>query len=144
MTMQLTRRSAMFMTAAALSTSTVRMAQAEPTVKAEDVIIAWYKLVLELVRHTPTYSPPVASRSFAYVGVAVYEALASGSSSLRTLAGQLNGLKPLAAREPGQQYDNAVILNAVLARAVTESGLKFPARNLCHPAMPIIAALSVP
>lgn len=120
MTMQLTRRSAMFMTAAALSTSTVRMAQAEPTVKAEDVIIAWYKLVLELVRHTPTYSPPVASRSFAYVGVAVYEALASGSSSLRTLAGQLNGLKPLAAREPGQQYDNAVILNAVLARAVTD------------------------
>ena len=42
---------------------------------AEHVLQAWYKLVLELVRHTPTYSPPVASRSFAYLGVSAYEAI---------------------------------------------------------------------
>ena len=39
---------------------------------AEHVLQAWYQLVLELVRHTPTYSPPVASRSFAYLGVTAY------------------------------------------------------------------------
>ena len=31
----------------------------------EAVLRNWYRLTLELVRHTPTYSPPVASRAFA-------------------------------------------------------------------------------
>ena len=33
----------------------------------QKVIQSWYKLVLELVRHTPTYTPPVASRSASVV-----------------------------------------------------------------------------
>lgn len=44
----------------------------------QDVVQTWYRLVLELVRHTATYSPPVASRAFGYLGVAGYEAVASG------------------------------------------------------------------
>ena len=39
----------------------------------EFVLDARYKLVLGLVRHTATYSPPVASRAFAYFGVTGYE-----------------------------------------------------------------------
>ena len=78
----------------------------------------WYRLVLELVRHTATYSPPVASRAFAYMGVAVFEATASGNPALRTLAGQLNGLKAVPARVPDVLFDEGVILNAVLARSV--------------------------
>ncbi len=42
-------------------------AQANAT-QAEEVLHTWYDLGLELVWHTPTYSPPVASRSFAYLG----------------------------------------------------------------------------
>lgn len=75
----------------------------------------WYRLVLELVRHTPTYSPPVASRAFAYLGVSAYEAAASGDSKLATLAGQLNDLKPLPEREAGQVYDEGVVLQAAMA-----------------------------
>src|SRR5262245_36994135 len=45
----------------------------------QQVLHAWYGLVLELVRHTPTYSPPVAARSFAYLGATAFEAAASGS-----------------------------------------------------------------
>ena len=30
----------------------------------QDVLSIWYRLSLELVRHTPTYSPPVASNCF--------------------------------------------------------------------------------
>ena len=81
------------------------------------VLRSWYKLVLELVRHTPTYSPPVASRSFAYLGVTAFEAAASGSRELQTLAGQLNGLHPLPPRETDKNYDEAVILEAALASA---------------------------
>ena len=80
-----------------------------------DVLQGWYKLVLELVRHTPTYSPPVASRSFAYLGIAAFESVASGAPQLHTLAGQVHGLTTLPKREPDKAYDEAVILQATLA-----------------------------
>lgn len=85
-----------------------------------EVVSAWYRLVLELVRHTATYSPPVASRAFGYIGVTAYEAHASGAPELISLAGQLNGLDPLPARSPGQAYDEAVVLQAALAAAAED------------------------
>ena len=121
MSTQLNRRSALLFSATAILTgATLRTANAARSVSPESIILSWYKLILELVRHTPTYSPPVASRSFAYVGVAVFEALASGSPLLKTLAGQLNGLKPLTPRATGQAYDEALVLNAVLENAVRD------------------------
>jgi hypothetical protein len=83
----------------------------------QDVLQKWYGLTLELVRHTPTYSPPVASRSFAYLGVTAFEAVASGSGELQTLAGQLNELKPVPQREAGKTYDEALVLHAAMAFA---------------------------
>lgn len=88
--------------------------------KPQAIVSTWNKLILELVRHTPTYSPPVASRSFAYIGVAAYEAAASGPSALHTLAGQLNGLTPGPQRVPGQVYDEAVVVQATLANMVKD------------------------
>lgn len=82
------------------------------------VVSMWYRLTLELVRHTPTYSPPVASRAFAYLGVIAYEAAASGQADMTSLAGQLNGLTPVPPREAGAAYDEAVVLNAALTKAV--------------------------
>lgn len=84
----------------------------------EQVVQTWYRLVLELVRHTSNYSPPVASRAFAYLGVTAYEAVAGGQPGLRSLAGQLNGLKPLPQRENGATYDDGVILDAALALSI--------------------------
>ena len=84
---------------------------------AEEVLRTWYQLVLELVRHTPTYSPPVASRSFAYLGVTAFEAVATGSPDMQSLAGQLNGLKPVPQREAGKTYDEAVVLHSAMAFA---------------------------
>lgn len=81
---------------------------------AEKVLDFRYRLVLELVRHTPTYTPPVASRTLAYLGVASYEAVAGGSDRMRSLAGQLNDLGPPPAREAGKEYDDAVVLEAAL------------------------------
>ena len=69
--------------------------------RAQEALRTWYRLVLELVRHTPTYSPPVASRSLAYLGVTAFEAVAEGSGELRSFAGQLNGLQSLPQREAG-------------------------------------------
>ncbi len=101
----------------ALGATTARANTALP----DAVLRSWYHVVLELVRHTPTYSPPVAGRSFAYLGVAAFEATATGSSELRTLAGQLNGLQPVPQRVAGEAYDEAVVLHEAMA---------FAARNL--------------
>jgi len=83
----------------------------------ESILDARYRLLLDLVRHTPTYSPPVASRALAYFGVIAYEATASGRKDLATLVGQLNGLSALPEREQGVSYDQAVILDAALSAA---------------------------
>ena len=41
------------------------------------------------------FSPPQASRVYAYASVAAYETLRQGDSTFRTLAGQVNGLAPV-------------------------------------------------
>lgn len=81
-----------------------------------DTLLTWYRLVLELVRHTATYTPPVAARAFAYLGVAAYEAAATGAATT-SLAGQVAGLTALPARERGA-YDEALIQHALMSEAV--------------------------
>ncbi len=50
------------------------------------------------------FSPPQASRVYAYSSVAAYEVLRQGDTSYRSLAGQLRGLTPVPAREAGAEY----------------------------------------
>jgi hypothetical protein len=90
------------------------------TNSSSDLAIArtWTGLTLQLVRHTPTYSPPVASRSFAYLGVTLHEIVASRSSSLRTLAGQLQGFNGVPQPDPKLTYDTAAIVEGALSSAV--------------------------
>lgn len=82
-----------------------------------EVLLTWHKLILELVRHTATYMPPVAARAFAYIGVTAHEALASGNPALRSLAGQLTDLTPLPARGEGA-FDEPCVLHGALNAAV--------------------------
>jgi hypothetical protein len=100
----------------AVAMSLVMMATAQAKQAPEKVLHTWYRMVLELVRHTPTFSPPVASRAFAYFGVTGYEVVASRPDSpLLTLSGQLNALTPLPDRDADATYDEGVILNAAMA-----------------------------
>lgn len=98
----------------ALVAPTLRANAAMP---AQDVLTTWYKLVLQLVRHTPTYSPPVASRAFAYLGVAGYQAVAACDPNLTSLAGQLNDLTAFPKAKDGTK-DPALVLHAALSEAV--------------------------
>jgi hypothetical protein len=82
-----------------------------------EVLLTWHKLILELVRHTATYIPPVAARSFAYLGVTAHEALATGNPALQSLAGQLTDLKPLPTRGSGD-FDEPCVIHAALAAMV--------------------------
>jgi hypothetical protein len=61
------------------------------------------KTVTDVIVHD-IFSPPVASRIYAYVSVAAYEAARFQDTTLVTLAGQLNGLEPLPQPEPDVEY----------------------------------------
>jgi hypothetical protein len=84
---------------------------------ARNLVLDWHRLILELVRHTATYSPPVAARAFAYIGISAHEALARGNPQLVSLAGQLTGLTNLPPRLEGA-HDEVCVLHGTLARAV--------------------------
>ncbi len=50
------------------------------------------------------FSPPQASRAYAYASIAAYEALRPGHPEYRTFAGQLNGLDTLPRPQAGKTY----------------------------------------
>lgn len=87
-------------------------------VLAGEVLVTWHRLVLELVRHTATYSPPVAARAFACLGVTAWEVLAGQAPDRRrSLAGQIAALTP--PPMPGAQaHDPAAALHGALTVAV--------------------------
>jgi PAP2 superfamily len=113
----ITRREALWLGGAAfasLGTAGLTPALARPDLSR--IVLDWYKLVLELVRHTATYTPPVASRAFGYLGVIACEAFAAGKPGMVSLAGQLNGFNAPPARPAG--IDDAVVLHFALAAGV--------------------------
>jgi hypothetical protein len=110
--------------------SRVLAAPAWPSASAytAEVPLRWFDLALELVRTTPGFSPPVASRAFGYAGVALYEALTPGMPGRRSLAGQLNDLgRPPGASDPAYHWPTvanralASILRSLFPTAVAES-----------------------
>ncbi|MGB8818900.1 MAG: vanadium-dependent haloperoxidase [Rhizobiaceae bacterium] len=114
-------RAAMFACAWSFWLAQGAMAMDRPSAKDPAAALqSWYTLVVELVRHTATYSPPVASRAFAYLGTTAWEATASGNPDLKSLAGKLNGLAPLPPREAGKAYDETIVLNAALEASVKD------------------------
>ncbi len=93
--------------------------QAQVSSSAATVTLAWYDLTLNLVRHTATYSPPVASRTFGYMGVTLFEIAAARGQKLRSLAGQLNGFAGVPQPVAGLTYDDGVIVQGALANTVS-------------------------
>lgn len=62
---------------------------------ASDVAVAWFDLSMKLVRETPGFSPPVASRAYGYLGVTLYETVQPGMAGYQSLVGELNDLERL-------------------------------------------------
>jgi membrane-associated phospholipid phosphatase len=85
-----------------------------------DVAVAWFDLNLKLIRETPGFSPPVASRALGYLGVALYETVRPGMPGYQSLTGQLNDLKRLPQVGVLARYHWPSAANAALA-ALTRS-----------------------
>ena len=54
--------------------------------------LAYYELSLAFSKRTGGFTPPVQSRAYAYMGLALYEALVGGMPNHKSIAPQLNGI----------------------------------------------------
>ncbi|HVK97628.1 MAG TPA: hypothetical protein VM368_07420, partial [Flavisolibacter sp.] len=77
------------------------------------------KQVTDVMVHD-IYSPPVASRTYAYISIAGYEAAIAGDVRYQTLAGQLRGLRSLPRPKAGREYSFTLAsVHAILTVAKT-------------------------
>lgn len=87
------------------------------------VATEWFSLALQLTQQTPGFSPPVASRALAYLGLTLYESVVPGMPQHRSLAGQLNELQSLPWAQPDEVLHWPTVANAALA---TMTRMMFP------------------
>ncbi|HWD86582.1 MAG TPA: vanadium-dependent haloperoxidase [Mucilaginibacter sp.] len=75
------------------------------------------------------FSPPVASRNYAYASIAGYEVIAAGDSGkYKSLAGQVNGLTSVAKPLAGEQIDYPYA--SILAFCQVGEAVTFPAGSM--------------
>ncbi|MEN9539242.1 MAG: hypothetical protein RLZZ126_1477 [Pseudomonadota bacterium] len=79
------------------------------------VATEWFQLALLLTQQTPGFSPPVAARALAYMGIAFYESMVPGMPQHQSLAGQLNELSSLPWAQPDEPLHWPTVANAALA-----------------------------
>lgn len=82
-----------------------------------DFLREWFKLECQLVKATPGFLPPQASRAFGYVSISAYEAAYSGIEGAKPLAGQINQLSVAAMPTPlsPESYHWGIVVNAAVA-----------------------------
>ena len=80
-----------------------------------DVAIAWMNMQLRLTKGSPGFNSIVANRSYAYVGLSLYESIAPGIPGCQSIASQLQGGLVLHAKEHGKDYYWPASANAALA-----------------------------
>ena len=95
-----------------------------------EVPMAWFNLAIGLVRTTPGNTGPVQSRTFGYLGLALYESVVYGMPDHRSIQSQLNGLPVLPKPANDKKYLYALSANAALASMAHHMfGNASPAQN---------------
>ncbi len=87
------------------------------------------KQITEVIVHD-VFSPPVASRIYAYANLASYEAIRFARSGYVSIAAQLNGFEPLPVPEKGKPYN--FLLAATKAAFTVAEKITFSADTLAN------------
>jgi hypothetical protein len=82
-----------------------------------DIAVAWFELLYDVVR-AENVSPPQAARLYGFAAVTLYEAIVPGSSTHRSLVGQLNELATLPQPKRLRQYHWPTVANSALASII--------------------------
>jgi hypothetical protein len=87
------------------------------------VVNNWVSLSMDLVKSTPGFTPPVAARTYGYLGLTMYEAALGGMPGYRSMAGQIAGLEVSMLPIPKNvDYNWPIVVNAA-AREILEACL---------------------
>lgn len=92
----------------------------------------YFALQLELIKVTPGFSPPVASRALGYTGLTAYEAIVHGTSNRYSLAGRVPQLDALPLPTEGQDYFWPEVVNAALFQVTAAFYSNMSAANLAE------------
>ncbi len=90
------------------------------------VATQWFGLALQLAQQTQGFSPPVAARALAYLGVTLHESVAPSIAGGQSLAGQLNELQSLPLAQPDEALHWPTVANAGMA---TMTRMMFPSAS---------------
>ena len=77
----------------------------------------WFNLHTDLVKETPGFTAPVAARSFAYAGIALYQSILPGMLGYKTIEGKINELPEhkFSKADASKTYNWGIVANAALA-----------------------------
>ena len=78
----------------------------------------WFDKFRFLTKNCAGFTPPVASRAFGYVGIALYETIVPGMPQNQSLQGQLQEMPKIAAPDLYLEYNWSVAANAAMAYVV--------------------------
>ncbi len=84
-----------------------------------EIMIDWWKVIYKHVAYQRV-KPPVASRIYAYIGVAAYEAALPGMEGYNSFEGQLSDLKDLPRPDPTLIYDWPTVITHVVYLSTDE------------------------
>lgn len=79
------------------------------------VATSWMNLYLRLTKVTPGFNSVVATRAYAYAGLALYESVAQGNRNLQSIMPQLNDAPLIPAVQNSKKYYWPASANAALA-----------------------------
>lgn len=82
-----------------------------------DVAWAWFDTLYDVVK-TERTAPPLASRIYGIMSVALYESIVDGSMGNRSLVGQLNDLGLLPTPKPEKKYHWPTVADRTLAAVI--------------------------
>ena len=83
-----------------------------------DFLLSYYNHLCTIVKTTPGFFPPQASRAYGYIGIAAYESIINGIDGGQSLQNQLNEFSSYKLPQPidGEKYNWAIASNAAVSK----------------------------
>lgn len=94
--------------------------QQDANTYSSEVANRYFEFSLKLVKETPGFSPPVASRAFGYMGLALYEGVVTGMPAYVSMSGRLYQMPAITLPDPDAEYHWPTVANNALA-IITDS-----------------------
>jgi hypothetical protein len=83
-----------------------------PKVIGSETAVLWADMTLFVSKKTASNTPTYASRALGYIGLTMYETVVHGSSTHKSLSGQLAEMPNLTQPENGKTYNWVIAMNA--------------------------------